>query len=406
VQRSARMNGALLISLVVNALLACAVGYLFFAPKPSPSGGGRVGGGTGPKTEKGSTNAVVGLGRIQPTGGLIGVYGIPGEQVISYQVEVGKSVEKGKPLAILSGEKERQLNLEMLDAQIKEAQAIRDAIRESGAAKMADIDAEAQLAEAGLAEDKATIAAKVRAALARKKNAIEEKSRLQKARADGVKVSEQEMNQFTLVVDLADAEMDGAEAQKRKIDLQQTQSKESIKAKKAAVNAETNRAVIQVPLDSLIATKNLATRKTEDAKLVATTGGTVLRILTQVGETITNQPVLQIADISRISVITEVYETDVTRLREWLSKDKVVNVEIDASSVLGTSTDNKQIKGKLRRLDQVSSVIAKNVLTPLGPREEADRRVVEVTVELDSNQGLENFIGVQLQTKFLAPGTK
>jgi HlyD family secretion protein len=390
---------ALLISLVFNLLLAGGVGYFAFLGKPSNPSKSGSGVGQGSRASSGSrSESVEALGRVQPSNGLIGIHAPPGERVVSYSAKLGDRVETGAILGVLSGEDERALNLATLDKQIEEAKALHKAIERTRDAKLVDIDAEAAQAQAGLNEDKATIAAKVKGATARKKNAESEMNRLTSAMNAGVKVSDQEMDQLKLVVDLADAEMEGANAQQKKIEANQAAAKESIQAKKSTVEAETARALAQVPLASLQAARNLAARKLQDGLLKAPTTGTVVKILSKPGETIGTFPVIQLADTTRMAVLAEVYETDIARLREWLNNGPV-NAEVDARAMNGGG-QAKIIKGTVTGLDKVSVVIAKNVLTPLGPREDADRRVVEVHVDLEPGQGVEAFIGVQVRVRF------
>jgi len=111
------------------------------------------------------------------------------------------------------------------------------------------------------------------------------------------------------------------------------------------------------------------------------------------------QPVLQLANTAKMSVLAEVYETDVGRLREWLKKGPVTAV-IDGRA-LGAG-DKGELHGTVSGPAKISTVIARNALTPLGPREDADRRVVEVEVDLDasSSKAAETFIGLQVRVRF------
>jgi HlyD family secretion protein len=81
-----------------------------------------------------------------------------------------------------------------------------------------------------------------------------------------------------------------------------------------------------------------------------------------------------------------------------------VAVEVDGRA-LGDSAGDKKLRGSVSNASKISTVIAKNVLTPLGPREDADRRVVEVEVDLDgaSSKAAETFIGLQVRVRFEPP---
>lgn len=392
--RSGKTGPGLILSVLLNVALAAGVGFLLFGQKSGSPGSGSSG--SGPSADGAGPSEVNALGRLQPADGLVAVYGPPGDRVQEFQVKVGDQVTKGQKLAVLSGEEDRRLQLESLDAQIKEADALRQSILASKEAKLADIDAEARQATVGVEQDTRAIDAKVKAVEAQMRRAESELRRLNAAEMEGVRVSEQEREQVQALLAQAAAEKEGALAQKEKITVTRQEADKSIAAKKATVEAETNRALAQVPSDTLRTSRKLAERKLKDGELRAPVAGRVVRILADPGDTFTNQPVLEIANTSRMVVKAEVYETDVGRLREWLSRG-AVKAEIDARVLSG----DKKLSGTVAGPSNVSSVIASNVLTPLGPREDADRRVVDVEVALDgeSSRLAENFIGLQVRVR-------
>ena len=157
-----------------------------------------------------------------------------------------------------------------------------------------------------------------------------------------------------------------------------------------------------MPLESLKASRDAAARKLDDAAMKAPVTGRVVRVLSREGDTLTSQPVLQVADTDRMTVVAEVYETDVARLREWLGRSQSVPVEVDARVLEGSA---QTLRGTVTA-GSVAPMIAKNTVFALGPREDADRRVVEVEVKLDpqSAAALRDFIGLQVRTRFLPPG--
>lgn len=396
--RSGKLSPLLLFSVVANLALAAGVGYLLFAPKKT--GQGTLAQGGAPRGAAGDDTggAVEAFGRIQPADGVIAVYGPPGDKLKEFKVGVGQTVAVGDTLAALFGDDERQLNLKTLTEQIHEAETLKKAIEESARAKQADLDAEANQATVGLEQDSNTLTAKEKAADAQAERAKKERDRLTQVKADGVRVSDQEFEAVAALLATAEAEKAVAVAQREKLRVTKEQSAISVKAKKDALAAETKRAIAQVPLESLKAAKAVAERKVKDIGVSAPAAGRVVKLLAKPGETLANQPVLQIADTSRLVVVAEVYETDVGRLREWLAKGSV-KAEIDARVVAGASGD-KSLTGRVTDPKKVATVISRNVLTPLGPREDADRRVVEVEVELDANPAAQNFIGLQVRTRF------
>ena len=390
--RNDQVKPLFVLSLLANVGLALGAGYLILQPKAGESPERRTG------TGEGSDKEVNALGRIQPSVGLISVYGVPGDQIGSINVKVGDLVIPRQKLGELTGEKSRGLSLVTLRKQIEEAEKLRKAIVDSRDAKLLDLEAEAKQATAGIDQDTKAIDAKVLAVEATKRRYDNDKRRLLSASGAGVKISEQELDQVEAAIAVAEAEKAVALATKEKMLIQREQSKESIKAKKAALTAETERGLATVPYESLKAGLNLAEAKSKDGEFVAPTAGRVVRVMAKPGDTVTTMPLIQIADTKSMTVIAEVYETDVGRIRGWL-KTGPVKVEVTARA-LGDKP--LILNGTVGRPEKIAPLIAKNVLTPLGPREDADRRVVEVEVELDSaaTEAAQNFIGLQVIAKF------
>jgi HlyD family secretion protein len=136
--------------------------------------------------------------------------------------------------------------------------------------------------------------------------------------------------------------------------------------------------------------------------LIAPTGGRVVRFLSHPGDTVTTQPVLQLAETNKMVVLAEVYESDVGKVRQWLSGGKPVKAEVD----MRVLSDGKKLTGTVADASKVATVVAKNILTPLGPREDADRRVVEVEVELDAASAAiaKDYIGLQVRVTLRPSG--
>src|SRR5262245_43279917 len=82
--RRGRISPLFIISLLVNLALAGGLAYVLYL-KPllvKPSGTGSGG------TSTASPEAVVALGRVQPAGGVISVFGPPGDRVTKLNVEL------------------------------------------------------------------------------------------------------------------------------------------------------------------------------------------------------------------------------------------------------------------------------------------------------------------------------
>lgn len=397
-RRSGKIGFGMILSVILNVALAAGVAYLLFGQKLTP--GGTTSGGTTGTTELPGGGDVSALGRVQPLGGLIAVFGPPGDRVVKFDKPLGERVTGGTKLATLSGEGERDTQVKALEAQIDEAKALRAAIEASKTAKLADIDAEANQAKVSAEQDAIALDAKVKAVDAQRNRALATQKRMKDSKAAGAPVSAQELEEVEALLAQANAEREAVLAQKEKLRVVKEEGEKSIAAKKATVEAETKRALAQVPLTTLEANLKAANQKLDSGRLLAPTGGSVVRFLSKPGDTVTTQPVLQMADTTHMGVIAEVYESDVGKVRQWLAGGKPVRAEID----LRVLSDGKKLSGVVTDVSKVSTVVAKNVLTPLGPREDADRRVVEVEVELDASSAAvaKDYIGLQVRVTLKA----
>jgi HlyD family secretion protein len=397
--RPARLNLFFVVSLLANVALAGGLAYLLFLrPGVSP----RPAAPAGAKSAAAST-AIEALGRVQPAGGVVSVFGPPGDRIISLGVDLGSQVEKGQQLATLAGTTERKLSVQAIDAQLKEAEALRASIQKSRDAKLADLKQETEQATEKAKGDIQALDAKITGLEAQLKQARAERARLANVESQGVRVSEQEKSQADLLVTQAEQQLIAARAQRRTAADVLATAPQAAEAKRKAIEAEADRALAQVPYESLKASKQVAERKLADAMVRAPVSGRVVKVFARAGDTLANQPILQIANTEQMTVLAEVYETDVARLRDWLNRspNHEVAAEVDAR-VLDGQGEPQALHGTVTP-GSIAPMIAKNSVYALGPREDTDRRVVEVEVKLDpaSSRAVANFIGLQVRVRFL-----
>lgn len=96
-----------------------------------------------------------------------------------------------------------------------------------------------------------------------------------------------------------------------------------------------------------------------------------------------------------MTVVAEVYESDLDRVAEWVKKGPVAAEATNAALP-------KLLKGTVRSDSDIARMIARNQVLPVGPREDADRRVVEVTALLDAESAAiaARFVGLQVTVTF------
>jgi HlyD family secretion protein len=157
------------------------------------------------------------------------------------------------------------------------------------------------------------------------------------------------------------------------------------RARFAANRARAERAEAEAALETLLAPRpeDLALAEAEAAaaeaavararaeaalaRLRAPIAGTVLRVIARAGERVGNDGVVEIADLSRIDVVADVFETDLPRLREGAAAEVVVPGE--ARRFPATL---REIGWQVRRSVQASS----------DPVAAVDARTVEVRLTL------------------------
>ncbi|MFO0848432.1 MAG: HlyD family efflux transporter periplasmic adaptor subunit [Gemmataceae bacterium] len=352
------------------------------------------------------TGPIGALGRVQPVGGVIAVFGPPGDRVLRFKdgLALGTPVKAGEELGELSGDRERQLAVDALTAQLNEAVKLKRAIEATRAAGVQAVRAEVEQARAKADADVAAAEAKINVAGLQRKRGETELNRLRQAKADNVPISAQELLAAETLVQQAAEELAAARKGLAAAAVQREKAEAAAKAKEASVQAEADRGLAQVPVDSLKAQLSAAELKLADAKLRAAATGRVVKLNAHPGDTLSTLPVLQIADTDQMAVIAEVYETQIAQLRDWLKQTggRPVDVDIDAR-VLG-GLDAAPHKGTAT-LAGVAPMIAKNQVFALGPREDADRRVVEVEVRLTpaAAAAMADFIGLQVRVTFNPP---
>jgi HlyD family secretion protein len=112
----------------------------------------------------------------------------------------------------------------------------------------------------------------------------------------------------------------------------------------------------------------VAASEVELAELRAPLAGTVLRIHTRAGEQVRSQGVLDLADLTHMDAVAEVYETDVPQVHEGAPARVLL-------------PGNLTLHG---RVAEIGWSIRKQDLLDVDPVADIDTRVLEVRVRLDA----------------------
>jgi HlyD family secretion protein len=338
------------------------------------------------------------LGQVQPAGGVIAIYGPPGDRILKFAAPLhpGQTLKAGDPLVILDSQKAQQKQLALAETQLNQARQQRQAIRKAADAKVEELDTETRELDNRKKDDLAVQDARIQVLRAQT-----DEARTQLGRLEGLtqqRVSPTEMEQARLAVEVARGQLDAAQALRTQTLNTYKRQSELAQVKRKGLLAERDQAVEQVPVEAAEQSQRLAQMRLDECTLkvpeeVAT--ATVLRVPGHAGQVTGTQPILELAAGEPIVVVAEVYESDLDKLYNGLKKPEGVPATVQARALEGSKT--KPLTGKVEP-DQVARLVAHNQMLSLNPRADQDRRVVQVRVLLDpeSAERARNFIGLQV----------
>ncbi len=387
-----RSGRALSTLLAVAVALAAggAAGYFYAGRANKPDTKSDAEKTTGPATG----DRVTALGRLQPAGGVVPVYGPPGDRIAKlYPLAPGSALKAGEPVAELASRKDRLQEVLIARTQLNEAKAARDAGKRAGEKKVLAAEAELNQAKANKAADLTAIDAKLKAVELQAKTAAKQFERLK-----SLKTADEDLERVELLKAQADAELAATQALRDKTKTTYEETEKAAQAKIDAAKAELEEALARAPIKSSEEKVALAEQMAEMTILKSPVAGTVLKVTGREGQPTGMEPILQLADLGKMTAVAEVYETDVERLAGWARAGPV------AAEITNPALP-KPLKGSIRSEADITRMIARNQVFALGPREDADRRVVEVVVHLDDASAADagRFVGLQVTVAFV-PG--
>jgi HlyD family secretion protein len=337
--------------------------------------------------------AVVALGRVEPSGGVIDVGGTPGDRLARLLVEEGSPVKKGGEIAELESRPIRKLELDAAQRQLQLAEGRLAAEGKVAAAKV-DIARlgvrKAETAARGIEAQKKKIAL-LESTLALARN--------DQQRLDGLSkelVAEQERQRQALLVEQAECELLSARAALKQMEQSVELGLEAARLELAAAEQAAALLPFTIPLPSLQTARDLAEAVYNRTMILAPCDGVVLKTHVRAGETLGVKPVAQIANLDRMSVVAEVYENEIKHLRVG-QKAEIT------SNALRLPAGKKTLHGSIKSIGMIVGIpVLKNV-DPFAP---TDRHVVEVRVELDaeSSRLAATLTNLQVDVRFPKEG--
>ena len=313
------------------------------------------------------------IGRLQPASGVITIAATPGQRLEVLSVQPGQLVRADQSLGELADYVLLKKKVELLRTRRVAAAARQAAERQVAAARVQQ--AELVLTQAREQRDEQLgLQQQQLEVLKNKYETLHSQAEgLQRLReGDPELVSAAELRQQQLLVEKTHLEWQQAELDQRLAPARADRAVESAAADVQAAEAALQQIDDATSLAALDAEIDVAAQQLRMAELRAPRGGTVLSVDTDPGEFITHRPILQIADLTRMICVAEVYESDAKRVRVG----QTVRIH---SPAFVAPFDTRGLQGVVRRVGQQVTAPGVQDLNPLAP---TARHVVEVDVEV------------------------
>lgn len=175
-----------------------------------------------------------------------------------------------------------------------------------------------------------------------------------------------------------------AEVEARRVELANAELEleraRSLRRRSVTPQSELDRAVLR--RDLAAARLRQATAELERSRVKSPIAGRVIDVHVRDGERVEAHGIMEIADVTPMFAIAEVYETDVGRVRPG-----------QAATVRARALPGGEVRGKVVR---VGSKIGRRDVLDTDPVADADARVVEVEIELEDDSAA-SLINLQVE---------
>jgi ABC exporter DevB family membrane fusion protein len=365
-----RLVGLLILGVLLGAAASYAFQSSFRAPPPGSQSTNAAEANSSGETRK---TAVHALGTLEPRDGALMIasplVGTPVKEVL---VSEGQVVAAGQPLIRLDETVPKE-ELGIAVAQRQQAEERQQAEVSLARQRLEAADLALEQAQAARGVEIDAQNKQVELMDAKLKQAQDDLKRLdQLARAERPVVSAQQVEQQRTLVKLATVERDASKTAQTRLEqsltfnLQKAQT-EKKNAEEALIVA--NRGTALAALDRQI---KLAEHKLAQVTVIAPDAGTVMSIAAHPGELVSNQPLLQLANLDELECHAEVDVADLPLL---------------AGRREATLTCRAFRGAKLpATIERVRNVAGAATLRPVDPRRPVDRTVATVVLRVDGRE--------------------
>ncbi|NJL40611.1 MAG: HlyD family efflux transporter periplasmic adaptor subunit [Leptolyngbyaceae cyanobacterium SM1_4_3] len=328
---------------------------------------------------------VAALGRLEPEGEVIRVSGPQGDRISQLLVAEGGYVQQGEILAYLESYEERLAERNYAASQLAEAQTRLAAETQYGNAQVQEARTRLGQIDRPQSLEVEAQQATVRQLEAELDLAETDLERSQSLRAEGA-ISQQELDQQVTEVRRAQEELNNARSSLVRLETARSRDLENAQAQVQSTQAESTRSQAQIEVDSAARNLELANASLDRTIIRAPNDGEILQIITQTGEAIGEEGILEMGNTRQMYVVAEVYETDVG----------LVELGQKATITSRNGAFDETLTGNVER---IGTQIFKNDVLDDDPAANADARVVEVRIRLDQSEPVARLTNLQVDVR-------
>jgi len=328
---------------------------------------------------------VVALGRVEPVGEVLRIGGPSGERIAELRVERGSLVQAGDVLAVLESYGEEAAQRDLVASQLAEAERRLRAETQVGQSQIQEAQTRIRQVEDPSQFEVAAQQARIRELEASYSLADQDLQRNRNLFAEGA-ISQQDLDrQATQVRELRE-QVSNAQASLVQLERSQQASLRNARAQLQSQQATLSLSQVQAAVESARQNLALAEARLDRTLIRAPRSGRVLRVITDVGEALGQDGLLDMGDTSQMYIVAEVYETDIGLVKP--GQRATINSRNGAfEDTLGGTVED------------LGWQIFKNDVLDDDPAANADARVVEVRIRLDNGTAVEGLTNLQVDVR-------
>lgn len=365
--------------ILVIAVLAGGSASTFRQPRAqgptSPTAGG-----------KSPSGSIVAQGRLQPTQGILKLSAIPGDRIERVLVQPGADVAQGEVLVELESAKVKKLELELAELKLSQAVLLYEASLREGQLAVDTAEMKLRSAEQMQSQAKANL------------ELVGKQSQILRSLDEQLQSLEAIRNNPRLRGAVGSLEIEAKRNQK--INAQSEYERSLLGATQATESTQDLVAQAQSAVraakeafEDLIANPSyrplekqieLLRIQLDQATLLAPGPGAILQVAVIAGERTATVPLIEMADLSQMSCVAEVHESDVGLVR------------IGQVAEMKSASLSRSIRGKVSRIDRLVGV--PQIRSP-NPLARSDFRSVAVWIQIDADDVPIASQRVQLQVE-------